>query len=234
MTYDNTDQQLISYRYGEAKPVYGTITGTSGEEDISGATFTLLDATGAVVVTGGATATAPGLSTQVYYSLDTKANGILEGNWYYGYFDVPDVPSADSIPRDLRPTLAIWVAPIVEATYVLGTPIGNLRQAIADTNIPDPVFSDPELQSFLDQNGGNQNAAAYSALMAQATDRAKLAISMNSGSWGTTQTGVYQALMQLAEKFYKYRVGSILVPPTQPFFTIGNSDLGTTGTMDNW
>ena len=235
MTYDNTNQQLIAYRIGEKKPLYGTLTGPSGTEVITNPQFTLYDATGAVVFGPvGASSTAPGLSTSVYYNLDTGANGIVAGNWYYGVFTAVDTPTSDSIARNVVPTLAIWVAPVVEATYVLGTPIGNLRQMIADTNVVDPVFSDPELTNFLTNSGGNLQSAAWAALMAQATDRAKLAISMNSGSWGTTQSAVYKALMELAEKFYMYRVNPVLVPQTQAIFTIGNTDLGTVGTMDKW
>lgn len=235
MTYDNTNQKLISYRFGEKKPLYGTLTGLSGTEVITNPQFTLYNASGGIVLgPTGALATAPGLSTQMYYSLDTALNGILAGNWYYGAFSAVDTPSADGIARNVLPTLAIWVAPIVEATYVLGTPIGDLRQAIADTNVVDPVFSDPELTNFLTQAGGQQAMAAWRALIAQSTDRSKLAISINTGGWGTTQSAVYKALMELADKFYRYRSSPVVVPVTKALFTLGNSDLGTVGTLDQW
>jgi len=233
MTYDNTNQTLIAYRTGEKRPIYGTISGLSGTETVTNPTFTLENSLGTKLLDAvPAQASAPGLSTQVFYNLDTT--GYPAGAWYYGYFDAPNVASADSIPRKLRPTLAIWIAPIIEATYVPGTPLGRLRAAIADTNVPDAVWSDDELVDFLDANGGNVNVAAHRALLAQASDRAKIAVSINSGGWGTSQAEVYRALMELAQQYRTITAGKVYVPQTEALFTMGNTELGTVGTMDKW
>lgn len=59
-------------------------------------------------------------------------------------------------------------------TYDLGTDIGKIRLAITDTTEASPVFSDEEIQVFLDESDGDLDKAAARALRAIATSLVRM------------------------------------------------------------
>ena len=85
-------------------------------------------------------------------------------------------------------------------TYDLATDVGAVRLTIGDTNI-DPtsnaVFSDEELQYWIDAEGSVELAAA-AALEALAASRARVAKMLKSLNYGEDTRGVAAELLKTA------------------------------------
>ena len=63
----------------------------------------------------------------------------------------------------------------MSSTYDLGTDVGKLRLLISDKDIANALFSDEELQFFIDEATGNLYYAGYAAFHALVRDRSLLA-----------------------------------------------------------
>ena len=89
------------------------------------------------------------------------------------------------------------------ATYELITDVGKVRLLISDTDIENAIFSNDELQVFLDQNGGPDSADLYSAaadaVLALLADRARLAKVVAIGDYSESTVSVGLQLRQLAK-----------------------------------
>ncbi len=84
------------------------------------------------------------------------------------------------------------------ATYNLSTDIGKIRLLIGDKDITNTVFTDEELQIFLDLQA-SLNAAAAEALEAWAATYAANADSEKIGDYAYTQKNV-DKLLDLAKR----------------------------------
>lgn len=102
----------IRYRKGEAAPLYGTASPSSGTLTVSGTpTFTLArlwgDRAGSAVINGTAVTSYGTVSgaIQAYYTLDTSQ---LDAGDYVAYFSIT-VTASDSVQRTLRPGTTVEV-----------------------------------------------------------------------------------------------------------------------------
>jgi len=89
----------------------------------------------------------------------------------------------------------------VTATYDTSTDIGKVRLYIGDTDVTpstDAVFSDEELQIFLDSEGTVCSAAAF-ALETIASSQARTAGLMKTMNWTQDTRGVAADLRKQAE-----------------------------------
>lgn len=96
------------------------------------------------------------------------------------------------------------------ATYDLGTPIGQVRFRVPDTDITNPIFSDAEVEFLLKNAEDNPLLAAAEALETIAGDPARLS-SFSRGSVSGTRTTadeIRRRASSLREKAYG---GGILV-----------------------
>ena len=85
-------------------------------------------------------------------------------------------------------------------TYDLTTNIGKVRLKIADTDITNPIFSDAEIQSFIDSARTLLEAAA-GALYAIAADRARLATKKTAGNYTEDLTQLADNLRKTAKEY---------------------------------
>jgi len=88
------------------------------------------------------------------------------------------------------------------ATYVLSTLIGQVRLTIGDKDVDpaaDAVFSDEEIQVFLDANLDNVRMASAQALEAWAATYGANAESEKMGNYDYTQK-IVDNMLKLAEK----------------------------------
>ena len=84
-------------------------------------------------------------------------------------------------------------------TYDLDTNIGKVRLMIGDKDIADSVFSDEELQIFLDIESDNLNRSAADALEAWAATYGANADSEKIGDYAFTQK-VVDKMLSLAKR----------------------------------
>jgi hypothetical protein len=228
-------------RTGEKRPVYGQVeAGPGGTATIqSGGTFTLLDSRGNAV---------PGFNTvpvsgqegigqapHVWYVLDTA--GLPANVWYTGRFDVTAAFS-DGITRRVDPEVAIFVAPNVEATYdptqLDVSPLYQTRLYAADTNIADAVWSDAELNYFLQKTNRVSELAAAKALRAGAADAAKLAVLTRVGPLGNDETKVSDKLLAMAAALEGQAAFTPAVKAPDRVFSTTSGGGAISGTMDGW
>ncbi len=87
-------------------------------------------------------------------------------------------------------------------TYDLTTDIGKVRLKIADTNTASFIFTDAEIQVFIDESGDLHNAAAM-ALYANAADSGRLATRKTAGNYTEDLTAIAKELRTLAEKYFE-------------------------------
>lgn len=85
-------------------------------------------------------------------------------------------------------------------TYDLADSIGKTRLWATDTNISDAVYSDEELQVFLDACGDAPMLAAAAALENMGTDAAKLAIKTRQDTISTDPTEIPVQLREQAAR----------------------------------
>ena len=86
-------------------------------------------------------------------------------------------------------------------TYVLTTDLGKIRLNIDDRVSASAVFSDEELQAFLDQSDANVDLATARALFSIATTQSLLAKRIQAGNYSEDSSAVSQRLMELAKMF---------------------------------
>ncbi len=84
-------------------------------------------------------------------------------------------------------------------TYDLTTNIGKVRLTIGDKDTADAVFSDEELQVFLDAESDNLNRAAANALEAWAATYGANADSEHIGDYSFTQK-IVDKMLSLAQR----------------------------------
>lgn len=122
-------------------------------------------------------------------------------------------------------------------TYDLTTSIGKTRLYATDTDLSNAIFSDDELQVFLDGTGDAPMLAAAMALDTLAGDAAKLAIKTRQDSISTDPTEVPVQLRaqaeRLREQYAANSAGALTVidPPDAVFVLPNDPD---TGNMDPW
>jgi len=96
------------------------------------------------------------------------------------------------------------------ATYDTATDIGKVRLHIGDTDVTpasDAIFTDEELQVFLDTEGSVQSAAAM-ALDAIASSSARLARLLRTMNWSEDTRGVAEELRKQAQAFRDSEAGA--------------------------
>jgi hypothetical protein len=116
-------------------------------------------------------------------------------------------------------------------TYDPTTPIGQLRMAIADTNISTPIWMDEELSVWLTTAQNVIFLAAAYVLEAESTDQARIAERRDIGDWGSTRGEIYNALMKRAERMRNLAPVLPQVIAPLPTATLDDNQ-GNTGTMD--
>lgn len=87
-------------------------------------------------------------------------------------------------------------------TYDLATDIGKVRRDIGDKSTTAAVWSDAEIQSFLDE-GGSVKAAAGLCLLAWAAALAREDESVDTGSWKGDRRDVAAKMTKAAEGYLK-------------------------------
>lgn len=129
-------------------------------------------------------------------------------------------------------------------TYDLSTALGKTRLFCLDTNRGDYIYSDAELQVFLDTFAGSPMLAAAFAIDGYATDAAKVAIATKNDNQSTDPTKMPELLAARAKTLRDMAgsdatfVASILsdVADGAPdrIFTTDETDTSTLGTMTGW
>jgi hypothetical protein len=94
-------------------------------------------------------------------------------------------------------------------TYVLSTLLGKLRLAIGDKTVAAAVFTDEELQIFLDNNDDSINLAGADALEAWAASYGANADSEHIGDYSYTQKIVANLLSLAASLRAKEAAGPV-------------------------
>jgi hypothetical protein len=82
-------------------------------------------------------------------------------------------------------------------SYLLSDNIGKTRLTINDKDTLNPVFTDEEIQSFLDDNGDNVNLASACALESWAASYAANADSEKIGDYSYSQS-ITKKMLDLA------------------------------------
>lgn len=97
------------------------------------------------------------------------------------------------------------------ATYDLGTDIGKVRLLIPDTDTDDALFSDEELQVFLDLEDDEIEGAVARALETIAGDQMLVfRVNVRSDDGTVTASETTKLMLQRAREF-RERVDSVLV-----------------------
>ena len=104
-------------------------------------------------------------------------------------------------------------------TYVLSTDIGKIRLIISDKDVTNPVFTNEELQIFIDSEG-SVNLAAAAALEAWAAGYAANADSEHIGDYAYTQN-IVKKMLDLAARLRE----SVAITPA-----MGIASMNLTGT----
>jgi hypothetical protein len=120
----------------------------------------------------------------------------------------------------------------MSATYILGTPIGTVRQLLGDTDVTVAVWEDEEIQAFIDRYS-NYEIVAANLMEGAADDAARMAIIANNDG-STDLTKIATLLREGCARLRANAITSPTVPVTDAAFTIGSTTLGTVGSMDAW
>ena len=81
------------------------------------------------------------------------------------------------------------------------TPIGRVRLNITDTNEAALLFTDEQLQAWLDERDGSTNWASYRALITIATSEVLISKKIRTQDLSTDGPAVAASLMQLASVY---------------------------------
>jgi hypothetical protein len=128
-------------------------------------------------------------------------------------------------------------------TYDTATTIGKVRLFSTDTVADDFVFSDPELQVFLDTFSGSPMMAAAFALDLIAADAAKVAVITKNDNQTTDPTKMPDLLAARAKTLRSLAssdpafVATVLAGATESpdrIFTTDDTDNNYIGTMTGW
>ena len=211
----------ITIRAGEKDIVYGSFTAlaSGATATVAGAIFTLYDSQGNVVqgFSGvGASLSPSNLGTvaaaagDVYYLLDTTS--LIPGSTYYGVFYY-QLTGNDTLVRNEKPDVQIYVRPLVEIPFSNSGDIGRVRRWLRDTDPTSPVHSDPDIQQYLiDANDGITlptspadqwliyQAAAYGWLAVSSTKALQAKIQKIS-IFQTDKTPLYKAALVIYKEF---------------------------------
>jgi len=117
------------------------------------------------------------------------------------------------------------------ATYDVTTPLGLVRSYIADVDVNDPIWADDEINAYLNRNSTPEITASM-LCMAEATDKARITKRIKIGSLGMDRSSVYQALLDMAERFRKIAVTPPLYNPVSQVFIPATTS--SPGTMTPW
>lgn len=107
-------------------------------------------------------------------------------------------------------------------SYNLATNIGKLRLKIQDTDAAKALFSDEELQVFLDEEGANLNLSAADALDVLANGAAQLTKSEDIGDYSYSAEQMAEQFRQQANRFRKLASGELA---DEPAFEIAEQNL---------
>lgn len=113
-----------------------------------------------------------------------------------------------------------------------------VRLYIADTDISNAIYSDDEINAFLNDSYNNPThdvfLAAAQALRSNAVDKARLATRIKIGNFGYEELAVQNALKAMADDYYaKAPIPPVVLAPDAVFTTTTDAGL-TSGTMDAW
>jgi hypothetical protein len=103
------------------------------------------------------------------------------------------------------------------------TPIGQMRSALGDTNVEDPLFSDPELQALLDLNEDNVFGAIADAFRRIASETALLYKVIRTDDLQVNGSQMAETFLKSAEKYdkkaerYEETGGLTLIDPGYSF-----------------
>ncbi len=100
-------------------------------------------------------------------------------------------------------------------TYVLSTNIGKMRLAIGDKTVSDPIFTDEELQVFLDNNGDDINLASADALEAWAAQYGANVDSEHISNYSYSQS-IITKLLSMAKALRDKAAGVPIVTWAEP------------------
>lgn len=203
----------ITLRQGEIRPVYGQAIAAPGDTvaiqaapsaPYSAPAFTLFDSTGAALggwnnVSVSATNYQSGAlpAPLIWFMLNT---GGLNAGAYVARFVFAARSTQDGLTRELACEVQITLLASVEiaATYDPATMVGRTRLYCLDNDPARAIFSDAEISQFLSDASGMPLLAAALACEALATDRARSAGVLKIGTFGGSEAGVYQALVERA------------------------------------
>lgn len=225
---------------GDKRPLYGTATAPAGYTvTLTGAgTFTLFDATGAIVTNfnaipatgydGGALLTA-----RTWFNFDTT--GLATG-YYTSLHSFPGTATTDNLPRVFEVRGQIDILPPVEvvASYDLTTPVGQTRLYFADTVASDAVFSDAELLRYLADTGGVPRIAAATALETAAADAAKVAVIAKNVDISTDVSKISGMLLASAQRLRDNYAPVAVVISNDQIWSMSTGNGLTPGTMTIW
>lgn len=128
-------------------------------------------------------------------------------------------------------------------TYDTATDIGKVRLFSTDTHADDFVFSDPELQVFLDTFSGSPMLAAAFALDLISVDAAKIAVITKDDNQTTDPTKMPELLAARAKTLRSLAssdpafVATVLAGAAEApdrIFTTDDTDNNYIGTMTGW
>ena len=83
------------------------------------------------------------------------------------------------------------------------TPIGQMRAALGDTSVDDPLFSDPDLQALIDLNEDNVFGAIADAFRRIATETALLYKVVRTDDLQVNGAQMAEPFLKSAEKYDK-------------------------------
>ena len=244
-----TYQAQLTMRQGEIEPVFGQVSAQIGDtitllaapsSPYSAPTFTLFDSTGnavagfsGVAISSGNWQTGALALVMFWYVLDTTA---LAPGAYVARLSAAFQSTADQILRQKVSEVQISVLGSVEivATYDLTTALGQARSYCLDTDTANAVFTDAEMQHFLNDSAGVPMLAASLALEMLANDNLRLANAIRIGAYKNTSGSIYEALVERAARLRAIAPITPVVVSTPAIFTNGDDTQGIVGTMDIW
>ena len=226
-------EATVTLRQGEIRPLYAQATATQGDTltfqaapsaPYTAPTFALLDNTGTPVsgfdsvAIGTANYQGTALASPLlWFTLNTSG---LNPGAYVARFLFAVRSTSDGLIRELACEVRITLLAKVEvtATYDVATPAGQTRLYCLDNDMTQAVFSDAEINQFVLDAGGIPILAAALALDALATDRARLATVLKIGTFGNSEVGVYQALVERATRLRSLAPALPIVASPAPVF----------------
>lgn len=133
---------------------------------------------------------------------------------------------------------------MAQFTYDLSTDIGKTRLFCLDVTASDYLFTDAELQVFLDTFSGSPMLAAAFALDAIAIDAAKVAVITKNDNQGTDPTKMPELIAARAKglrdmassdpAFVAAMLSGVTEGAPDRIFTTDETDSDTLGTMTGW